>query len=332
MKNLLRAVMPVLVLLVASALLIGAASAQQAAGASARNQHGLSNWSASVGSAYMWRMPSGDYTLLVDGNSTPIGPTYDALFKVNSEALDIAAKGNWYRCGLDFRGLTTNIASASGSVTSSNGAGVLYATTAEGLFFPPLTATAASSSRFESLEANAGSSAAAHIRLFAGVRFLVVNDFLNYTFVDHTNSAITATQDTGARNRMIGPQIGFQGNVFAKHGRPFDLSLTLKAADLGDFDSASTQYDSTYLAAHALASMARSKWVQMGETDVRAHWHATSHLSFGGGYDFLALSAIANPAATQIQNAPPLLNSTLQSIGRARTKYQGVTFQAVYRF
>ena len=187
-------------------------------------------------------------TLLVDGNVRP---------QFNANQFDLPVQAGWQvdvtrrlndDWGLEARYFNLGGQSAASPTISSNaGAGVSFATTSQGLFFPPLNSNLSYSSRLQDVELNACRSLNDRVSVLAGVRYLQLDDRILVSQLT-TTGGFDDTQQLDGFSHMVGFQIGGDA-VLLRRGR-FSLDTSLKAGIYGDIAQNAFTYDSTALAVH----------------------------------------------------------------------------------
>jgi hypothetical protein len=244
-------------------------------------------------------------TLLVDGGLNP---------QFNADQFDLPVQAGWQiditrrlndDWDLEARYFDVGGQSAtSPTISSNNGAGLLFAPTAQGLFYPPLNSNLTYSSRLQDVEINARRSLNTRVTLLAGVRYLNLDDRILVSQLT-TNNRFDATQRVDGVNDLLGFQIGGDA-VLVQRGR-FSLDTALKAGIYDDHTRNFFAYDSTGLAQHNTSGASARNAAFCGEIGITATYDLTERLSLRGGYELLWLDGVALASQQPILNPPALL-------------------------
>ena len=286
-------------------------------------------WTVQADALFLNRSRLPGQTLLVNGNFKPQfnADQFDLPVQVGWQ-IDITRRlnDNW---DLEARYFDVGGQSASSpTIRSTVGAGVLFAPTAQGLFFPPLDSNLTYTSRLQDVELNARRSLNACLTVLAGVRYLNLDDRILVSQLT-TTGGFDAAQRLDGFNDLLGFQIGGDA-VLVQRGR-FSLDTALKAGIYNDNARNSFAYDSTALAEHKTSGDSASNVAFCGEIGITATYDLTERLSLRGGYELLWLDGVALASQQPILNPPPLLR-TATSVGTSGDVfYNGAFIGLEYR-
>jgi len=272
------------------------------------------------------RLP--DQTLLVDGTFKPRfnADQFDEPVQVGWE-IDVTRRLN---CDWDLEARYFDLGGQSANsptITSSNGAGVLYAPTAQGLFFPPLNNNLSYTSRLQDVELNARRGPNDWLTLLAGFRYLDLDDRILVNQLTTGNTA--ATQKLEGFNSLLGFQIGADASLWRRGS--FSVDALVKAGIYDDLARNALTYDSTSLAVHAATGASADRAAFCGEIGITLDYDLTQRLSLRGGYQLLWLDGVALASQQPIVNPPPLVGAATTVATRGDLFYNGAFVGLEYR-
>jgi hypothetical protein len=214
------------------------------------------------------------------------------------------------------------------TISSNVGAGVLFAPTSQGLFFPPLNTNLSYTSQLQNVEINACRSLNDCVGVLADVRYLQLDDRILVSELT-TGKGFDATQRLDGFSDMVGFQIGGDA-VLLRRGR-LSLDTSLKAGIYDDMARNAFTYDSTALAVHSASGASASNVAFCGEVGITATYDLTQRLSLRGGYQLLRLDGVALASQQSIVNPPPLLGAATTVATRGDVFYNGAFIGLEYR-
>jgi hypothetical protein len=214
------------------------------------------------------------------------------------------------------------------TISSSVGAGVPFATTPQGLFFPPLNTNLSYSSRLQDVELNARRSLNDRVSVLAGVRYLQLDDRILVSQLT-TVGGFDATQQLDGFSQMVGFQVGGDAVLLRRGG--FSLDTSLKAGIYGDLARNAFTYDSTALAVHGASGASATNVAFCGEIGITATYDLTQQMSLRGGYQLLWLDGVALASQQPIVNPPPLLGAATTVATSGDVFYNGAFIGLEYR-
>ena len=172
----------------------------------------------------------------------------------NANQIDLPVQIGWQidvtrrlNCDWDLEARYFNLGGQSATpptISSTNGAGVLYRNAAMGIFPEPVNSNLAYTSRLQDVEINARRRVNDYLTVLAGVRYLNLDDRILVNDLSVTGG-VDATQQLAGLNDMVGFQIGADAIVL-RRGR-FSVDTLLKAGIYDDLARNAFTYDSTGL-------------------------------------------------------------------------------------
>ena len=272
-------------------------------------------WTVQADALFLNRSRLPGQTLLVNFLEAPLfnANQFDLPVQIGWQ-IDVARRlsDDW---SLDARYFNLGGQSAtSPTISRANGAGVLYRTTAQGIFPVPLNSNLAYTSRLQDVEINACRRVNDYLTVLAGVRYLNLDDRILVNQLTVTGG-FDAIQHLAALNDMVGFQIGGDAIVL-RRGR-FSLDTLLKAGIYDDLARNAFTYDSTALGLHAASGASANNLAFCGELGITLTYDLTERLSIRGGYQLLWLDGVALASQQPSVNPPPLLSpaTTVATIG-----------------
>jgi hypothetical protein len=273
------------------------------------------------------RLPS--QTLLVNGVFAPLfnANQFDEPVQVGWE-IDVTRRLN---CDWDVEARYFDLGGQSANsptITSSNGAGVLYAPTAQGLFFPPVNTSLSYTSRLQDVELNARRGLNDWLTVLAGFRYLDLDDRILVKELTVTAGA-DATQKLEGFNSLVGFQIGADASLWRRGS--FSVDALVKAGIYDDLARNALTYDSTSLAVHSATGASADRAAFCGEIGITLNYELTQRLSVRGGYELLWLDGVALASQQLSINPPPILRPAAAVATGGDLFYNGAFVGLEYR-
>lgn len=297
-------------------------------------------WSLDVGAIYLHRSNTSSDTLATTGPplTTISAAAVDDLTSFGGVA---TLSGSMWDVGVEFRAIVTATARDKAAGQFDNAGGIVFGelgVLSRGIFAPFPVNTDFSFKRetsFHSLEANVDLYQANNFRIFAGARGLSIGDDLKIAFnIDRTQLGINTDTETRVDNKLLGLQLGIDGDIPVDEAGKWTVGGALRAAAMVNNIDARYRFSTapTFGNLQLFASDDDRRFSALGELELRTSYALTENFDISLSYNLIAISNVASSVETFSASSISFANVASTRIADRTAIYHGVMLRGRVRF